>query len=105
MFLSVRAVDMVTRHFGSVAAATLRTMNVEKLPLLLLVYRLRGNTEIFQVRQSPRRHAFLFQTLPVEEIKSQKALMPVDSFRSKPVDGKSFLHQPYCLERTYSIGN
>ena len=40
---------MVTNHFGSVASATIRSMDIEKLPLIALVYRLRGTTEIFQV--------------------------------------------------------
>ena len=40
---------MFTSHFGSVAAATIRSMDIDKLPLIALVYRLRGTTEIFQV--------------------------------------------------------
>ncbi len=40
---------MVTKHFGSVAASTLKNMELEKLPLLLLIYKLRGSIEIFQV--------------------------------------------------------
>lgn len=47
-----RALDMITNQFGSVAAATVRNLDIEKLPLLALVYRLRGTTEIFQVRDS-----------------------------------------------------
>ena len=46
---SSRALSMVTNHFGSVAAATIRSMDMEKLPLIALVYRLRGTTEIFQI--------------------------------------------------------
>jgi hypothetical protein len=45
-----RLLAMVTQHFGSVAAATIRNLGIERLPLLTLVYRLRGTTEIFQVR-------------------------------------------------------
>lgn len=44
-----RAVNMINKHFGSVAASTLKNMDVEKLPLLVLIYKLRGSTEIFQV--------------------------------------------------------
>jgi hypothetical protein len=45
-----RAVEMITRHFGSVAAMTIKNMDIEKFPMLALVYRLRGTTEIFQVK-------------------------------------------------------
>ncbi len=41
---------MITRHFGSVAALAIKNVDIEKLPILALVYRLRGTTEIFQVR-------------------------------------------------------
>ena len=44
-----RALDMVTKHFGSVAAATIKNMGLEKMPVLALVYKLRGTMEIFQV--------------------------------------------------------
>ena len=44
-----RAVNMITKHFGSVAASTLKNMDIERLPLLVLIYKLRGSTEIFQV--------------------------------------------------------
>ena len=44
-----RAVEMITRHFGSVAAMTIKNLDIEKFPVLALVYRLRGTTEIFQV--------------------------------------------------------
>ena len=44
-----RAVDMITKHFGSVAASTLKNMDIERLPLLVLIYKLRGSTEIFHV--------------------------------------------------------
>ena len=40
---------MITDNFGSVAAATVRNLDVERLPIMALVYRLRGTTEIFQV--------------------------------------------------------
>ena len=46
-----RAVNMITKHFGSVAASTLKNMDMERLPLLVLIYKLRGSTEIFQVRK------------------------------------------------------
>ena len=45
-----RALDMVTQHFGSVAASTVRNLDIERFPLVALAYRLRGVTEIFQVR-------------------------------------------------------
>lgn len=44
-----RALDMVTKHFGSVAAATIKNTGLEKMPLLALVYKLRGTMEIVQV--------------------------------------------------------
>ena len=44
-----RAVNMITKHFGSVAASTLKNMDIEKLPVLVLIYKLRGSMEIFQV--------------------------------------------------------
>lgn len=40
---------MITNHFGSVTAATVRNLDIERLPLLALVYKLRGTTEIFQI--------------------------------------------------------
>ena len=40
---------MVTDHFGSVAAAKIRTLDIEQLPILVLVYKLRGTVEIFQL--------------------------------------------------------
>ena len=40
---------MITKHFGSVAASNVRSLEIEKLPLIALIYRLRGTTEIFQV--------------------------------------------------------
>lgn len=44
-----RAVNMITKHFGSVAASTMKNMDMERLPLLVLIYKLRGSTEIFQM--------------------------------------------------------
>lgn len=41
---------MITKHFGSVAASNVKTLQIERLPLIVLIYRLKGNTEIFQVR-------------------------------------------------------
>lgn len=41
---------MITKHFGSVAAANVKTLEIERLPLIALIYRLRGTTEIFQVK-------------------------------------------------------
>ena len=40
---------MVSRHFGSVASSTVRNFGIEKLPLVILIAKLRGNMEIFQV--------------------------------------------------------
>ena len=48
--LYFRAVNMITKHFGSVAASNVKTLQIERLPLIVLIYRLKGNTEIFQVR-------------------------------------------------------
>lgn len=44
-----RLLDMVSRHFGSVASSTIRNFSIEKLPLVILVAKLKGNFEIFQV--------------------------------------------------------
>lgn len=44
-----RAVNMITKHFGSVAASNVKSLEIEKLPLIALIYRLRGTTEIFQM--------------------------------------------------------
>merc|ERR1719376_970522 len=40
---------MVSRHFGSVASSKARYFGVERLPLVILIAKLRGNMEIFQV--------------------------------------------------------
>merc|ERR1719458_1818262 len=44
-----RLLDMISRHFGSVASATIRNFSIEKLPLVILVAKLEGNMEIIQV--------------------------------------------------------
>lgn len=44
-----RLIDMISRHFGSVAASTIRNFSIEKLPLVILVAKIKGNYEIFQV--------------------------------------------------------
>jgi len=44
-----RFLDMVSRHFGSVASSTVKNFGIEKLPLVILIAKLRGNMEIFQV--------------------------------------------------------
>jgi len=44
-----RLLDMISRHFGSVAASTIRNLNIEKLPLVLLIAKLRGSIDIIQV--------------------------------------------------------
>ena len=44
-----RAVDMITKHFGSVAASTLKNMDIERLPMLVIIQKLRGSVEINQV--------------------------------------------------------
>lgn len=44
-----RAVNMITRHFGSVASSSVKNMSVERFPVIALIYRLRGTTEIFQM--------------------------------------------------------
>ena len=49
MLIFLGAVNMITKHFGSVAASTMKNMDMERLPLLVLIYKLRGSTEIFQV--------------------------------------------------------
>ena len=47
-----RFLDMVSRHFGSVASSTVKNFGIEKLPLVILIAKLRGSMEIFQVRQN-----------------------------------------------------
>jgi len=44
-----RFLDMVNRHFGSVASSTVKNFGIEKLPLVILIAKMRGNMEIFQV--------------------------------------------------------
>jgi len=44
-----RLLDMISRHFGSVASATIRNFSIEKLPLVILVAKVKGNYEILQV--------------------------------------------------------
>ena len=44
-----RFLDMVGRHFGSVASSTVRNFGIEKLPLVILIAKMRGSMEIFQV--------------------------------------------------------
>merc|ERR1740128_744282 len=44
-----RLLDMISRHFGSVASSTIKNFSIEKLPLVILVAKLKGNLEIFQV--------------------------------------------------------
>ena len=55
-----RLLDMISRHFGSVASATIRNFSIEKLPLVILVAKLKGNMEIIQV--SPNFSLGLGQT-------------------------------------------
>ena len=40
---------MCTRHFGSVAANTVRNFRPDELPLLLIISRNRGSNEVMQV--------------------------------------------------------
>jgi len=44
-----RLLDMISRHFGSVASSTIKNFSIEKLPLVILIAKLKGNLEIFQV--------------------------------------------------------
>ncbi len=46
-----RAIQMITQHFGNLAASTIKNLDIDRFPLLALVYKLRGTTEIFQVRR------------------------------------------------------
>ena len=55
-----RFLEMVSRHFGSVASSTVRNFGVERLPLVILIAKLRGNMEIFQV--GTVNHACLLST-------------------------------------------
>ena len=43
---------MITKHFGSVAASTLKNMDIERLPMLVIIQKLRGTIEINQVNNS-----------------------------------------------------
>ena len=45
----VSGLDLSCRHFGSVASATIRNFSIEKLPLVILVAKVKGNYEILQV--------------------------------------------------------
>lgn len=42
---------MISREFGSIVAATIKNIEIERLPICALVYRLRGTTELVQVRR------------------------------------------------------
>lgn len=44
-----RLLAMVTQHFGSLAATTVRNFNLDQLPLLLVIMRVRSATEVFTV--------------------------------------------------------
>jgi len=44
-----RLLDMINRHFGSVAAATVRNFDIERFPLVLLIAKIKGSLEVFQV--------------------------------------------------------
>ena len=44
-----KLVDMIERHFGSTASSKIKTLGIEKLPLLILVAKIKGIVEIFQV--------------------------------------------------------
>jgi len=44
-----RLLSAITRQFGNVAADTLRSIDQEKLPVLLIIIRNRSNTEIYSV--------------------------------------------------------
>ena len=47
--LFFRLVRMCTQHFGSVAANTVKTFNVDQLPLLLIITRNRSANEVANV--------------------------------------------------------
>jgi hypothetical protein len=44
-----RLLDMIARHFGSVASSTIKNFSNEKLPLVILVAKIKGILEIFRV--------------------------------------------------------
>ncbi|XP_033636395.1 FAS-associated factor 1-like [Asterias rubens] len=46
-----RLLNTCTKLFGSVTTATVRNLNQDKFPLLLIVMRIRSNTEVFSVLQ------------------------------------------------------
>ena len=60
-----RLLDMISRHFGSVASATIRNFSIEKLPLVILVAKLKGNMEIIQVTPPFSRGRNFFGALKV----------------------------------------
>lgn len=49
MIVINRAVNMITQHFGSVVASSIRNLPVERLPVLALIQRIRGVMDIAQV--------------------------------------------------------
>lgn len=44
-----RLLAMVTKHFGSMAASTIKNFSVEQLPLMLIIMRSRATTEVFTI--------------------------------------------------------
>lgn len=59
-----RAVDMITKHFGSVAASTLKNMDIERLPMLVIIQKLRGSIEIHQVCVKKKPSKIQAMTVP-----------------------------------------
>ena len=68
---------MITKHFGSVAANTLKNMDIEKLPMLVLIQKLRGSMEIYQVRSSSSETYNCFDDRSLEILMTIESLILV----------------------------
>jgi len=44
-----RLLDMINRHFGSIAASTLRNFSLEKFPVVIIIARVKANIEIVKM--------------------------------------------------------
>lgn len=81
-----RFLDMVNRHFGSVASSTVKNFGIEKLPLVILIAKMRGNMEIFQVHIDTSARSFLMVVSghTRERHAGRVHVQPADSQRELP---------------------
>ena len=78
-----RLLDMISRHFGSVASATIRNFSIEKLPLVILVAKLKGNMEIIQVTPPfSLGRTFFWSPQSLALLNSKVSLAQLSNFRS-----------------------